>query len=224
MNHLSQLNKKLEAAKAEYEVANAALQKACSAFENGPKKDFAQLQQNIAALQVEIKSHQGEQATLKQTLSDELRTSNGAKTTKVKETLAAIRDIESVLEECGVLEQQLTANAEEAHIQASKLAYAYRDAYAHAKYKWAVMNMFTVLAECGERMAAAMAVNVGDDSEFSTKRTPHTIMLSELGILAKAYEGDTEPYLSVIGTLDLGTFKTTKIMTPGEIAVIRSKK
>jgi len=222
--NLSQLNKKLEAAKAEYEVANADLQKACSAFENGPKKDFAQLQQNIAALQVEIKNHQGEQATLKQTLSDELRKSNGAKTTKVKETLAAIRDIESVLEECGVLEQQLTVNAEEAHMQASKLADSYRKAYATAKYKWAVMNMYTVLAECGERMSAAMAVNVGEDSTHSTHPTPHTIMLSELGLLSKAYEGDTEPYRYVIGTLDLGTFRTTKIMTPAEITLASKKR
>lgn len=212
------MNQKFEAAKAEYEVANAALQKACSAFEEGPKKDFAQLQQNIAALQVEIKNHKDEHVTLKQTLSDELRTSNGAKTSKVKETLAAIRDIESVLEECGVLEQQLKANAEEAHMHASKLADSYQKAYANAKYKWSMMNLYTVLAECGERISAAMAVSVGDDSPTSLAPTPHKVMLNELGLLAKAYSGDKESYRPVIGTLDLGTFKTTKIMTPAEIS------
>lgn len=217
------LNQKLEAAKAEYEAANAALQKACSEFEAGPKKDFAQLQQNIAALKAEIKTHRGEHTTLKQTLSDELRTSNGAKNSKVKETLAAIRDIETVLEECGVLEQQLTANSEEAHMQASKLADAYRKAYATAKYKWAMMNMYTVLAECGERLSAAMAVDVGDDSPTSLWSTPHTIMLKELGLLAKAYPGDKQSYRPVIGTLDLGIFNSTKIFTPAEIAMASKK-
>jgi len=218
------LNQKLEAAKAEYEAANAALQKACSAFEDGPKKDFAQLQQNIAALQKEIQTHQGEHTTLKQALSDELRTSNGAKNSKVKETLAAMRDIETVLEECGVLEQQLMANSEEAHMEASKLADAYRKAYATAQYKWAMMNMYTVLAECGERLSAAMAVDVGDDSPTSLHQTPHTIMLKELGLLSKTYPGDKQSYRPVIGTLDLGIFKTTRIFTPAEIFMASKKQ
>lgn len=210
------LNQKLAAAKAEYEAANLAFQEARNTYENGSKNSYANLLQNIAALKAEIKNHEAERATAKQALADGLQVSNGAKTQKVKDTLDALRDSDAVLEECDVLLQQLTTNAEAERINGSAVAETYQQAYRRAQYAWAVMNTYTILAECGERLSAAMAVQAGSDEVTSLAKTPKTIILTELEKLAAAFDGDKKPYLSEIGTLDLGPFDGGKMMTPGE--------
>lgn len=210
---MSDLNQKLVAAKADYESAKLAFQKARKTYEDGPKKDYAKLLQNIAALKAEIKNNEAELATAKQTLADDLQESNGAKTQKVKDTLSAIRESEMVIEECGVLLQQVEANAEAERINGSEVAENYQNAYNRVKYAWAVMNTYNVLTECGDRLAAAMAIKAGSDEVTSLAKTPKAIILTELEKLAAVFDGDKQPYRSEIGILDLGPFDDGKMLT-----------
>lgn len=210
------LKQKLGEAKAKYAATKSTLEEVRATYENGPKKNYSELKENLSGLNEQIKKHEDDRAAAKKKLAVELKKSNGAKTEDVKETLAAIRDADFMLEECGVLQQQLERNVEAERVNASAVADRYQAAYQEASYAWSVMNVFEVLAECGDRLCAAMAVRpVGvEGGPLSVRQLPKEMMLSEINSMLADYENDNQPYVSEIGRLDLGTLSSNERMSP----------
>jgi hypothetical protein len=225
-NSMSDLKQKLATAKTAYEAARAALERHRAAYEAGPEKKHAELKQNIAALKAQIEEHRRAHQVAKDALAQALSDSNGTMTAKAKEALTARRNAEDMLEECSVLLAQVEETAFAVRLEASHAATSYRNAYQTASKCWADMNVYAVLAECGERLCAAMAVrSAGSMAEHGNLvdqlAAPRTILQAELDQLVKSYDGDTRPYMIELGVCDLGAMTEQEIMSPAEI--VRAK-
>lgn len=212
------LKQKLGEAKAKYAAAKSTLEEVRSVYENGPKKNYSELKVNLSGLMDQIKKHEDDRKSAKKKLAADLKKSNGAKTEEVKETLGTLRDADFMLEECGVLQQQLEKNVEAERANASLVGDRYHAAYKEASYAWSVMNMFEVLTECGERLCAAMAVRpVGvEGGPHSPRQLPSEMMLIEIKSMLNAYQGDERAYVSDIGRLDLGSLSSDERMSPAQ--------
>jgi DNA repair exonuclease SbcCD ATPase subunit len=230
-NSMTDLKQKLATAKTAYETARATLDNARAAYEAGPGKNYAEIKQNIDALKAQIEEYRRAHQAAKDALAQALSESNGAMTTKAKEALTARRNAEDMLEECRGLLAQVEETAIAVRLEASQAAIAFRSAYQAASKCWADMNVYAVLAECGERLCAAMAVRpVSNPRDFDAhsaygaqQAAPRNVLLAEIDQLVKSYEGDTRPYVIELGVCDLGAMAEQEIMSPAEMTMERAK-
>ncbi|MDO8591510.1 MAG: hypothetical protein Q7R60_01115, partial [bacterium] len=161
-------------------------------------------------------------------LAKALSASNGKITPQAKEALAARRDTDDLLDECRILLSQVEKNMVTERFSFSEAAETYRLAYQNASKRWAEMNTFTVLVECGERICAAMAVctmtkaydhheKIANDLSESSN-----VILGELQELLRTFNGDKKPYIAELGTYDIGLMSENEIMSPAEMHMARS--
>lgn len=224
---MQRLKQRLEAAQKAYEEARRKLEQARHEYCSGPGQSYAETQSNAASLTARTTEQQQAHDAAKAALADAMLKSDGKLTGEVKSALATRRDTEDLLEQYETLKKQMERNRDTVHIEASNAARTYVQAYESASQRWAEMNVLSALVECGERIARAMAVVPVDESftpwQFRTDECKTICcdrMIAELRALRDTFEGDASAYKRDIGSVDLGAFKRSDILT----AVAISKK
>ncbi|MBD2936251.1 hypothetical protein G5C41_02275 [Burkholderia pseudomallei] len=222
---MQQLNERLKAATRAFEDARARLERTRIAYTNGPGKRYAETINNAGTLPAQTAEYQRAHEEAKATLGAAMLQSGGQVTPEVKAALSARRDAEDLIEQFTELEKHAERTRKRAHLDASKAAREYVDAYEHASQCWAEMNVLSALVECGERIARAMAVVPAAERLVPyaiTTGTHETIckdrMLNELDRLRDIFrEDDRLPYQNVIGKLELGALEVGEILSAAGI-------
>jgi hypothetical protein len=222
---MQQLNERLKAATRAFEDARARLERTRIAYTNGPGKRYAETINNAGTLPAQTAEYQRAHEEAKATLGAAMLQSGGQVTPEVKAALSARRDAEDLIEQFTELEKHAERTRKRAHLDASKSAREYVDAYEHASQCWAEMNVLSALVECGERIARAMAVVPAAEQLVPyaiTTGTHESVckdrMLNELDRLRDVFrEDDRLPYQNVIGKLELGALEVREILSAAGI-------
>lgn len=221
------LKQKLAAAKKDYEVARINLEKVRTAYNDGPQKEYAETQANLAELRATIKGNEAALEESKASLAKELQRSNGKTTEAAKKILSDRRSIDDVLDQCQVILQEVEKRASDLHIPVSQAAQEYQHAYSKATHYWWKVNTYSVLQECGQKMCEAMAVVPFASTDqfsagFSTedKYPSRTLILKELDRMLAEYKGSPQPYRAELGDCNLGALR--EVLTPGQITARRN--
>lgn len=229
---MSDLKKKLDVAKINYEAATAALKIARDHYEGGPQKEYAAVKENIASLKTKIAEHESVSVTARNTFSHELRASRGATTAAAKSALNERRNSEELIEECRLILEELEKQEYALRFTISEAAADYRRKYTHATECWALVNTYSVLVGCGEQLCKAMAVRPWQEGEkvrdehakiLVKASLAENVIRTEIDASLKNYQGETQPYLSELGTCDFGAFSVSEIMSPCQMHMAKVK-
>jgi hypothetical protein len=223
---MSDLKQKLATAKEDYDAARAHLEKMRSEFESGPKKEYTETQKNLSALQATIKENEKSLEDGKTNLAKELRASNGQTTDVAKKILSDRRNTDDVLEQCREILHEVEKSVSELRIPLTNAVRNYQLAYSKAAECWQVLNTYTVIAECGQRLCEALAVTPvkftgnmiegGASSLTIVDNSPtKTLILKELGLMLKEYKGDWQPYRAELGECNVEVYRDAMV-TPGQ--------
>lgn len=217
------MKKKFAEAKSKYEAARSILDKCRSDYETGPQKEYVEAKSNLSALQESIKSDEAAQEESKASLINELQASNGLTTDAAKTMLRDRRDIEEMLKQRRFILQELENRLCVLRATVSSVARQYEQAYHNAAECWWKMQMYSFLAEHGQRLCELMAIEHSDQSPrrfdvdmFRDDVLPKKMIFSEIEGMLTEYKGERTPYCSEIGKFDLKGFSKSEIMTVAE--------
>jgi len=139
------MNQKFEEAKTKYEAARKDLEKYRGAYDNGPQKEFSEMEANLSELQNLIRQDETALDNSKASLTSELLASNGRKTDATKNLLRDRRDMEDLLEQRRLVVQELENSQERLRAPATAAALAYETAYHNAAECWWKLQMYSFL-------------------------------------------------------------------------------
>jgi chromosome segregation ATPase len=215
------LKQKFEEAKTKYEAARTNLEKRRDTYDNGPQKEYAETEANLSELQGLITQDEAALENSKTSLGLELQASNGRTTDAAKNLLRERRDMEELLEQRRLVLQEVQKRLERLRGPASEAAENYRTAYHQAAESWWQLQMYSFLAEHGQRLCELMAIQHSDTSprryaqdEFRDETLPAAMLLRVVKSMVAGYTGDRMPYRSEIGKFDMKGFPSSKMLTP----------
>jgi hypothetical protein len=228
---MNDLQQKYERAKANYATALEKLDLARHTYENGAGKAFAEAKKNRELLGAQLDSAKQASENAKATLSQAMRQSNGERTPEVNRALAERRDADDLIDQFGELLSESDRLIEAAQIDASTAARHYLSTYESAAQRWAEMNVLAALAECGERIARAMAVKAPNGLLLPTvirhergdvrNPEPSCEQLIIRALRDLAVQCDERPYVQEIGTVKLGAMEHQDILSIGQMHKLR---
>lgn len=224
---MSKLIQECEAAKNAYHEALAALEVARRSYEDGPGRRLAELQKNTEGVKRAIGEHQQARQVAKATLAGAMRATIGQTSKEAKDALAVRRNAEDMLEQYQVLANELDFETIEARIAASSAARLYIAAYDHAARCWAELNAYSLLVDCGERIARAIVVrrSAGSDSGLVSQESHcRDFIVKILDRLASELEANESPFTADIGVVDLGLLARADILSPAEGSRMLARK
>ncbi|WP_155642970.1 hypothetical protein [Burkholderia stagnalis] len=223
---MNKLQQKYEEAKANYATALEILELARHTYDNGVSKDFAEAKKNRGSLAAQLDSEKQASENAKAALAQAMRDSNGARSPEVAQALSDRRNTDDMIEQYADLLAQSDQLVNALKVDASPVAREYVNAYENAAQRWAEMNAFAALVECGERLARAMVVTAPCDAlmpwhKRRTRGEDHPelsceqIIMNTLRDLASQCE-ERRPYVQEIGALELGTMVVDDILSPAQ--------
>ncbi|PYD85181.1 hypothetical protein DNF23_50275 [Pseudomonas syringae pv. pisi] len=217
------LNQKFEEAKTKYEAARTNLEKRRDTYNNGPQKEYAETEANLSELQGLIRQDEGAVESSKASLALELQASNGQTTDAAKNLLRDRQGIEELLEQRRLVLVEVEKRLEGLRGPASDAAEDYRLAYHQAADCWWKLQMYSFLAEHGQRLCELMAIEHSDQSprlrdsdEYRDQTLPKVMLFREVKAMVAEYKGDRMPYRSEIGKFDMKGFPPSRILTPAQ--------
>lgn len=214
------MNQKFEEAKTRYEAARTNLDKCRETYDNGPQKEYAETEANLSELRDLIAQDEASLENSKASLASELQASNGRTTDAAKNLLRDRRDMEELLEQRRLVLQEVEKRLEGLRGPASAAAVAYNAAYHQAADCWWKLQMYSFLAEHGQRLCELMAIQHSDQSprlrdsdEYRDETLPKAMLFREVKAMVAEYKGDRRPYRSEIGNFDLKGFPSSRMLT-----------
>ncbi|MTW10748.1 hypothetical protein GM658_09040 [Pseudoduganella eburnea] len=223
------LNQKHEAATKAHQIAMVELERAGLAY-GEVEPTYAGLKGKSDELQQAKQEQLDAMAAAKERLTAAMLTTMGRMSDDVKEALAARRTADDLVDQFNELETIVASQFPGVRVEVSLAARNYLHAYDRAVATWAEMNALGVLAECGERLALAMAVRmrgvpnpVAEDLEDRRHVRCRSFVLRELERLCENYGYSPTPYEDLIPVPHLGKFSEAEILSPAQIAQLKAQ-
>jgi len=229
---MNKLQQRYQQAKAKFASALESLELIRHTYENGVCKDFAEAKKNRESLAAQLDIQKQASENAKAALAQAMHESNGARTAEVAQALSERRNTDDMIEQYAALLSQSDQLVNALQVDASPVAKSYVQAYEDAAQRWAEMNAFAALVECGERLARAMIVTAPCDGllPWNKRRTRgegehpepscEQIIMNALRDLASQCE-ERRPYVQEIGPMEMGTMAIDDILNPVQIHMKR---
>lgn len=215
---MSDYMKKLEGIKAQYDQAKATLTAAKVALDTQAARDYLAAKQNVENLQGLMAEQRKVAEEGKTELEAAMKQSMGDVSDQVKGALLKRRNAEDMVEQYTALLVEAERAKTDLQLEASEAASRYMSAYRIAYDLWVKVNIYSLLAEFGERLrlvgAARPPYHVTDNFSIH-ENSAEASLFAELADLFKAGgDDDHSAYTAELGTFDLAGMARDEIASP----------
>lgn len=211
---MSEYMKKLEGTKAQYDQAKATLTAAKVALDTQAARDYFVAKQNVENLQGLMAEQRRVAEEGKAELEVAMKQSMGAVSDQVKDALLKRRNAEDMGEQYAAMLVEAEKAKTELQFEAADAASSYMSAYRRAYDLWVKVNIYSLLAEFGERLRLVGAAKppFGVMDRFNPERSTEDYLFIELASLFRAGGDDNHSaYTAELGTFDLAGMTKAEI-------------